>query len=192
METGRELHREMMRIIAEEIEKTLPPETAKDLRKMSEIQTEISLRLHTSRAVDFELVQKYNELCYKHFAKMQDGEEFHKDEPEEKPVEKTARFDFGEAIRRLKQGEKLTRDGWNGKNQFIALGMHIRFDVGDRAPGEWAVHGDIGSKAVIFFGTRGTQVGWLASQADMLAEDWHVVEKTPACETCCECGKGCE
>ena len=31
------------------------------------------------------------------------------------------------------------------------------------------------SHAYLFCGTRGTQVGWLASQSDMLAEDWMVI-----------------
>ena len=35
---------------------------------------------------------------------------------------------------------------------------------------------DIGSKAIVFCGTRGEQIGWLASQADMLAEDWMLCE----------------
>ena len=35
-----------------------------------------------------------------------------------------------------------------------------------------ATHEDIMDRALVFVGTRGIQVGWLASQADMLAEDW--------------------
>ena len=37
-------------------------------------------------------------------------------------------------------------------------------------------HDEIGNKAIAFVGTSGVQIGWLASQADMLAEDWVVVE----------------
>ncbi len=33
----------------------------------------------------------------------------------------------------------------------------------------------IGNKAIAFVGTSGVQLGWLASQADMLAEDWKIV-----------------
>lgn len=36
-------------------------------------------------------------------------------------------------------------------------------------------HDAIGNKAIAFVGTSGVQMGWLASQADMLAEDWLVV-----------------
>ena len=37
-------------------------------------------------------------------------------------------------------------------------------------------HDAIGNKAVAFVGTSGVQMGWLASQADMLAEDWIFAE----------------
>ena len=82
---------------------------------------------------------------------------------------------FGEALELVKKGKKITRMGWNGKNQYVVLGKEFayktKFDAGH---GEYIVslHKDIGGKALVFVGTRGTQVGWLASQADMLAEDW--------------------
>ena len=38
-------------------------------------------------------------------------------------------------------------------------------------------HSDIGNKVIAFVGTSGVQLGWLASQADMLAEDWKIVEE---------------
>lgn len=63
-----------------------------------------------------------------------------------------AEFNFGEAIKYLKRGFKVARKGWNGKRQYIQLAS--------------------GNKAIAFVGTSGVQMGWLASQADMLAEDW--------------------
>mgnify|MGYP003297112998 CR=1 FL=1 len=38
------------------------------------------------------------------------------------------------------------------------------------------LHQNIGNKALAFVGTSGVQLGWLASQADMLADDWMIVE----------------
>lgn len=35
-------------------------------------------------------------------------------------------------------------------------------------------HKDSENKAIVFFGTRGSQVGWVASQSDMLSNDWVV------------------
>lgn len=87
-------------------------------------------------------------------------------------------FGFEDAIRYLKAGKAVTREGWNGKTQFVAIGRNIKFSTpfdGNRMNTHF--HKDFGSDALVFFGTRGTQVGWLASQADMLAEDWHLVEE---------------
>lgn len=86
-----------------------------------------------------------------------------------------ATFSFGDAIKYLKRGLRVARQGWNGKNQYVELGTEFQYTCakGDRpVPVQ---HTDIGSKALVFVGTRGSQVGWLASQADMLAEDWYIV-----------------
>lgn len=83
-------------------------------------------------------------------------------------------MDFGEAIQQLKRGERVQREGWNGKNQYIELAYNISYinPLGEIANAE---HKAIGNKAIAFVGTSGIQLGWLASQADMLAEDWRVV-----------------
>lgn len=82
-----------------------------------------------------------------------------------------ATFSFGEAIKYLKRGMKVARKGWNGKKQYIQLasGISYKSPTGDIANCE---HDAIGNMAVAFVGTSGVQMGWLASQADMLAEDW--------------------
>lgn len=84
-------------------------------------------------------------------------------------------FTFGEAIRRLKVGQKVSRKGWNGKGQYIQLATGISYKLGAGKIVN-CTHEDIGNKAIAFIGTSGVQMGWLASQADMLAEDWIVVE----------------
>lgn len=80
-------------------------------------------------------------------------------------------MDFGKAIQLLKEGKKLQREGWNGKNQYIELAMCISYT---NAEGKIinAEHNAIGNNAIAFVGTSGVQLGWLASQADMLANDW--------------------
>lgn len=69
---------------------------------------------------------------------------------------------FSEALEQLKAGRRLTRTGWNGPGQYIAL----------QRP-------DLGSKMTlpyIYIRTvSGALVPWLASQTDLLAEDWEVV-----------------
>lgn len=86
-----------------------------------------------------------------------------------------ATFSFGEAIKYLKRGMKVARKGWNGKSQYIELASNISYV---NASGEVVncEHDAIGNKAIAFVGTSGVQMGWLASQADMLAEDWVFVE----------------
>lgn len=86
-----------------------------------------------------------------------------------------ATFSFGDAIKYLKRGLKVARKGWNGKNQHIELATAISFKSTD---GEIVNcnHDAIGNKAIAFVGTSGVQMGWLASQADMLAEDWVFVD----------------
>lgn len=84
-------------------------------------------------------------------------------------------FMFGEALRRLKAGQKVARIGWNGKGQYIELAKNISYQ---NQSGNIinCNHESIGNKAIAFVGTSGVQMGWLASQADMLAEDWYEVK----------------
>lgn len=81
---------------------------------------------------------------------------------------------FDEAIKALKAGKKVARQGWNGKNQYVELATNISYTnlEGNIINAE---HDAIGNKALAFVGTSGVQLGWLASQADMLAEDWNIV-----------------
>lgn len=93
-----------------------------------------------------------------------------------KQDEKKDVFDFGKAIQYLKEGKRLQRQGWNGKNQYIELATNISYkNSNDEIIN--TEHDAIGNKAIAFVGTSGVQIGWLASQADMLAEDWKIVEE---------------
>ena len=82
-----------------------------------------------------------------------------------------ATFSFGEAIKYLKRGMKVCRKGW-----YIQLATSISYKT---ANGEVVncEHDAIGNMAIAFVGTSGVQMGWLASQADMLAEDWKFAEE---------------
>lgn len=84
-------------------------------------------------------------------------------------------FDFGSAIKYMKRGLKVKRQGWNGKNQHIELAKNISYVTPDGAV-QNCDHDAIGNQAIAFVGTSGVQMGWLASQADMLAEDWVFAE----------------
>ena len=82
---------------------------------------------------------------------------------------------FGDALEALKQGKSVARKGWNGKNQYVELATCISYK-GNAGEIVNVHHNNIGNKALAFVGTSGVQLGWLASQADMLAEDWYIVE----------------
>lgn len=83
-------------------------------------------------------------------------------------------MDFGVALMNLKEGRRVARNGWNGKGQYLELATDISYTS---AAGQIinCEHAAIGNKAIAFVGTSGVQMGWLASQADMLAEDWIIL-----------------
>lgn len=87
----------------------------------------------------------------------------------------TTGMSFGLAIEAAKIGKKIARAGWNGKNQYVELASCISYK---NSAGEIVNvgHTAIGNKALAFVGTSGVQMGWLASQADMLADDWRIVD----------------
>lgn len=83
-------------------------------------------------------------------------------------------MNFSEALERVKRGERVTRDGWNGKGQFIFLVPGSRFEV-NRPPllGIYPEGTPINYRGHIDIRTAdGSIVPWVASQTDILAEDW--------------------
>lgn len=77
---------------------------------------------------------------------------------------------FGQAIEELKAGNKVAREGWNGKNMWLKLQVpdehskmtlpyvYIEYPAGHPAYPD------------------GSRVPWLASQTDMLSVDWVIVD----------------
>lgn len=89
---------------------------------------------------------------------------------------------FGQAINHLKMGHKVARAGWNGKNMFLWL------KPAATVKSEWckdpelktlaeANGGEIEALGTICMKTADNKIlsGWLASQTDMLANDWMVL-----------------
>lgn len=92
---------------------------------------------------------------------------------------------FGTALECLKAGKKVARKGWNGKGMYIYLvkgtvleAYELRNEahehVGKNLPPftDVNINDHIDMKAA----DGSIVVGWLASQTDMLAEDWEVIE----------------
>jgi len=88
-------------------------------------------------------------------------------------------FDFGTAVKLAMQGHKIARKGWNGKNMFVIYVPGSVINVRENTPywnaglrGELQIDGHFD-----MYTAKGTmQPGWVASQADIQAEDWMIVE----------------
>ena len=87
---------------------------------------------------------------------------------------------FGWAIFQLKQGKKLARAGWNGKGMFLYYVPEAEYPASGNKLGTMTgvFDGDmVPYNAYIAMKTaQNTVVPWLASQTDMLADDWCLAE----------------
>ena len=86
-------------------------------------------------------------------------------------------FNFGQAIEALKQGKKVARTGWNGKGMWLKLVNMQQMAASPDYP-EVAWTDELINLPTIAMKTADDKLlfGWLASQTDMLAEDWQIVE----------------
>lgn len=87
-------------------------------------------------------------------------------------------MNFGQALDMLRSGKKVCREGWNGKGMFIFLVPGSEFKV-NRPPllGIYPEGTMIRYHSHIDMKTAdGFIVPWLASQTDVLAEDWRELE----------------
>lgn len=83
-------------------------------------------------------------------------------------------MDFGEALLLLKEGKKVCRSGWNGKGMWLRLYRPYfdkEFPITENEDSEGTPVDWIGMKTA-----DNAFVPWLASQTDMLADDWQQVE----------------
>lgn len=86
---------------------------------------------------------------------------------EVQPGEEPRAMSFGDAIAALKAGKRVARAGWNGKGMFLFL-----------VPGGYMDHPHFNGQALPYIAMKtvqGDSVPWLASQADVLSEDWELV-----------------
>ena len=95
----------------------------------------------------------------------------------------TQLVDFGAAIAALKAGKRVARIGWNGK------GMYLWLLPAATVQATWCKEPHLKALAEANGGTvqalgsirmltanKEVLTGWLASQTDILAEDWYVLE----------------
>jgi len=93
-------------------------------------------------------------------------------------------MNFGDAIAALKENKKVARSGWNGKGMFLYYVPENRYpavtdigkQIGIAASGTSEWDGKVPYGAYIAMKTaQNNVVPWLASQTDVLAEDWEVI-----------------
>lgn len=99
-------------------------------------------------------------------------------------------MNFGQAIEALKAGKRVQRAGWNGKGMWLALTQGSTVPVSGNLRGaaakialkERVVMAQpepppivIGAHIDMRAADGSLVIGWLASQTDMLAEDWAVL-----------------
>lgn len=97
---------------------------------------------------------------------------------------------FGDAIEALQKGFRVTREGWNGRGMFLVLAGGYKVKKEDLRPGgpinaaflesrgldEMEILPHIDMWTVNAHGRQAYLPGWLASQTDMLSDDWMIVE----------------
>lgn len=93
--------------------------------------------------------------------------------------ETSTNLDFGQALRLLKAGKRVARAGWNGAGMWVCLmpAVVIPEGVVNGRTKQFVPTGDLNCQPYLAMWTakREWQPGWLASQADMLANDWEIV-----------------
>lgn len=94
---------------------------------------------------------------------------------------------FGLAIEAMKKGAKIQRQGWNDKNMFVVYMPELNLPsyntqkegpkVNDRTAKHIGKDTPLESQGyfAMFTAQQKWQPGWLASQSDMLADDWQIV-----------------
>lgn len=94
---------------------------------------------------------------------------------------------FGEALAHARKGKKIARHGWNGKGMYVYVkpGRIIPLEMWQvTMPSEKPTEEEKKKGYVVvnphldMMNTQGERIiGWLASQTDMLIDDWYVVDK---------------
>ena len=85
-------------------------------------------------------------------------------------------MNFGEALEAVKNGHAISRTGWNGRGQFVYLISAHDLQAGLKyGYGEYEGEPMFTDVLAIRTTNNRIQVGWLASQSDMLADDWKIV-----------------
>lgn len=94
----------------------------------------------------------------------------------EEAYRETDGMNFGLALEACKMGERIARKGWNGKNMYVFLAHEPDFNTDADLSMYDGLEVEVGDVLAMKTAQETFQLGWLASQADMLADDWYIVE----------------
>jgi len=78
-------------------------------------------------------------------------------------------MNFGQALEALKRGERVSREGWNGKGMWLLL---QRPDAHSKMTHPY-IYIEYPEGHVAY--PKGSRIPWFASQTDLMAEDWEVL-----------------
>ena len=85
-------------------------------------------------------------------------------------------MDFSEALKELKGCRKVARAGWNGKDMYLYMVVcGLPFPPLDEMH-KWSSDSFPLSKFIVMKTADNKLIPWLASQTDILADDWQVIE----------------
>lgn len=116
-----------------------------------------------------------------HDNRLQPPSDDNKIEAQDWMIPDNATFSFGDAVEILKKGARVARAGWNGKGMWLTM-VHPDDDANVPPRPTYAVAGivdDATNGCLPWIGMKTADnkfVPWLASQTDVLAEDWQIVE----------------
>ena len=91
-------------------------------------------------------------------------------------------MNIGQAIQAMRDGDKVARKGWNGKGMFLFLVTgstvpkeNLRNEAKEVMKEHDCPHIEICPHIDMKAADGSVVIGWLASQTDMLANDWKIV-----------------
>lgn len=94
----------------------------------------------------------------------------------ERTCRSAEKMTFGDALEAMKKGERVARKGWNGKDMYVFLAREADFVTDADISAFDQLEVEVCDMLIMKTAQDTFQPGWLASQADMLADDWYIVE----------------
>ena len=137
--------------------------------------SKVAVSLH--EVIDLQIKDKAVSCDEGYKVRYSDGyESFSPKEVFEEAYRRTDNMNFGLALEAAKKGLRIARSGWNGRGMYVFLAdiqeLNTRADLSEFQDQDV----EISELLVLRTAQETMQPGWLATQSDMLADDWYIVE----------------